>query len=124
MGNLDAWSHLVVIHSCKELIFNFAGIMKIQTVHSTPSNWQFIAISFPHEPFKDNNIITIVLLMYNIKGGKKRRKDMTPCKVVHICQTTWCHISFSHYKKNFKSHINKLFCYRIKCHTSRKKFFI
>jgi len=45
--------------------------MKIQTIHSAPSNWQFIAISFPHEPFKDNNIITIVLLMFNIRGEKK-----------------------------------------------------
>jgi len=61
----------VVIHSCTELIFTIPGIMKIQTIHSAPSNWQFIAISFPHEPFKDNNIITIVLLMFNIRGEKK-----------------------------------------------------
>lgn len=63
---LDAWSQLVEIHNCTELIFTIPGIMKIQTIHSTPSNWQFIATSFPHEPFKDNNIITIVLLMFNI----------------------------------------------------------
>jgi len=62
---LDAWSQLVEIHSCTELIFTIPGIMKIQTVHSMPSNWQFIATSFPHEPFKDN-IITTVLLMFNI----------------------------------------------------------
>jgi len=36
---------------------------------------------------------------------------MAPFRVVHIYQMTWCHISFSHYKENFKSHINKIFCY-------------
>ena len=77
---LDAWSQLVVIHSCTELIFTIPGIMKIQTIHSAPSNWQFIAISFPHEPFKDNNIITIVLLMFNIRGEKKEDRIWHPAR--------------------------------------------